>query len=155
MTSERKPGKGGSPPEEVELDIPTPSATPSEDAPVVVVVDDDAAIRTMLVKALGSTYTVYEARDGQEAFGILSLIPPPSAIVCDVMMPKLDGLGLMKLLRKDQVLRRVPVLLLTAKDSPMDVVSGINVGARHYVTKPFKLADVVTKVTAMTKGGKG
>src|SRR5258708_27760987 len=103
---------------------------PSDDAPVVAVIDDDAAIRAMLVQALGSTYTVYEAADGEQALAMLTAIPPPDAIVCDVMMPRLDGLALIKILRKDQVLRRVPVLLLTPKDVALDVVSGINVGAR-------------------------
>jgi CheY-like chemotaxis protein len=156
MPGEQRPGKSGdAPEEEIELDVPTPSATPRENAPVVVVIDDDAAIRAMLVKALGLTYTVYEASDGQEALALLGAIPAPDAIVCDVMMPRLDGLGLIKIMRKDQSLRRIPILLLTAKDRPLDVVSGINVGARHYVTKPFKIADVVAKVAAMTKGGSG
>jgi DNA-binding response OmpR family regulator len=138
--------------DEVDLDVPAPSTMPSENAPVVVVIDDDADIRAMLVKALGSTYTVYEAADGLEARAMLATIPAPDALVCDVMMPRLDGLSLVKGLRDDPVLRRVPVLMLTAKDSPLDVVSGINVGARHYVTKPFKVADVVAKIGAMTKG---
>jgi len=60
-----------------------------------------------------------------------------------------------ELVDQDQALRHVPVLLLTAKDGPLDVVSGINVGARHYITKPFKVANVVAKVAAMVKGGKG
>jgi two-component system OmpR family response regulator len=54
-------------------------------------------------------------------------------------------------LRKTPGLERVPILFLTAKDSPLDLVAGINAGARHYVTKPFKVAEVVAKVKAMTK----
>jgi DNA-binding response OmpR family regulator len=154
MGSEHKSAEDGASDEEVILDVPTPSAMPSENALVVVVVDDDPAIRAMLVKALGGTYTVYEASDGQEALATLGAIPVPDAIVSDVMMPRLDGLGLLKILRKDQALRRVPVLMLTAKDTALDVIAGINVGARHYVTKPFKVADVVAKVAAMTKAGK-
>jgi CheY-like chemotaxis protein len=137
-------------PDELELDVPTPSATPSDDAPVVVVVDDDSDIRTMLVRALSTKYTVYEAADGQQAHELLQIIPAPDALVCDVMMPRLDGLGLAKTLRKDPVLGRIPILFLTARGSPLDVVSGINAGARHYVTKPFKIADVLAKVAQMT-----
>jgi DNA-binding response OmpR family regulator len=135
---------------EIDLDVPTPSASPREDAAVVVVVDDDSDIRAMLVRALGMTYTVYEARDGLEAQELLSLIPTPDALVCDVMMPRLDGIGLAKALRKDPTLQRLPILFLTAKGSALDVVNGINAGARHYVTKPFKIADVLAKVAAMT-----
>ena len=136
--------------DEVELDLPNPSVMPSEGAKVVLVADDDADIRAMLVRALGMTYTVYEARDGEEALQILHAIPLPDAFVCDVMMPKLDGLGLVKALRKEPSLSRMPVLFLTAKGGPLDVVQGINAGARHYVTKPFKIADVLAKVASMT-----
>lgn len=115
------------------------------------VVDDDPDIRAMLVKALGMTYTVYEARDGEEARGLLTTLPPPDALVCDIMMPRLDGLALAKILRKTPGFDRLPILFLTAKDSPLDLVAGINAGARHYVTKPFKVAEVVAKVKAMTR----
>ncbi|MGD0678963.1 MAG: response regulator [Polyangiaceae bacterium] len=138
----------------IEIDLPTPSASAGDDVPVVVVVDDDADIRTMLVRALGTKYTVYEARDGLEARELLQLIPAPDAIVCDVMMPRLDGLGLVKLLRKDSTLQRVPVLFLTARGSATDVISGINAGARHYVTKPFKIAEVLAKIATMTGANK-
>jgi DNA-binding response OmpR family regulator len=104
----------------------------------------------MLIHTLGRTYTIYEARDGQEAKEILDAIPTPDGIVCDVMMPRLDGVELAKLLRRDKVLQRIPILFLTAKGSTMDVIAGINAGARHYVTKPFKISEVVAKVTAMT-----
>jgi CheY-like chemotaxis protein len=134
----------------IELDVPSPVASPGDDARVVVVVDDDADIRAMLVRALGTQYTVYEARDGLEARGLLELIPAPDAIVCDIMMPRMDGLELAKNLRKDTSLQRVPILFLTARGSALDVISGINAGARHYVTKPFKIADVLAKVGAMT-----
>jgi CheY-like chemotaxis protein len=136
--------------DELELDVPTPSAAPSDDAPVVVVVDDDSDIRAMLVRALGAKYTVFEAADGLQAHELLQTIAVPDALVCDVMMPRLDGLGLAKMLRKDPVLGRIPILFLTARGSPLDVVSGINAGARHYVTKPFKIAEVLAKVAQMT-----
>jgi DNA-binding response OmpR family regulator len=67
------------------------------------------------------------------------------------MMPRLDGVSLAKILRKTTRLARMPILFLTAKGSAVDVVAGINAGARHYVTKPFKVSDVVAKVTSMTR----
>jgi CheY-like chemotaxis protein len=128
-----------------------PAAKPSPNAPVVLVVDDDRDIRTMLVRALGTTYTVYEAADGEAALGLLAQLPAPDAIVCDVMMPRLDGLSFAKALRKTPGLSKVPILFLTAKQAPLDVIAGINAGARHYVTKPFQVADVVAKVNSMTR----
>jgi len=130
---------------------PRPSVTPRADAPVLFVVDDDPDIRAMLVKALGTDFTIYEARDGEEARSLFDALPPPQGLVCDVMMPRLDGLGLAKLLRKSPALERLPILFLTAKGAPLDLVAGINAGARHYVTKPFKVADVVAKVKSMTR----
>jgi DNA-binding response OmpR family regulator len=114
-------------------------------------VEDDPAIRALLVKALGMTFTVYEAGDGEEACMLFGAIPPPAALVCDIMMPKLGGLGLATVLRKSPELYRMPILFLTAKDAPRDVVAGINVGARHYVTKPFKIADILTRVKGMVQ----
>jgi DNA-binding response OmpR family regulator len=131
--------------------LPNPSAKPSEGAQVLVVVDDDPDIRAMLVKALGLTYTIYEARDGEEARQLLEALPVADGLVCDIMMPRLDGLSLAKVLRKTTKLARLPILFLTAKGSPVDVITGINAGARHYVTKPFKVAEVVAKVKSMTK----
>jgi DNA-binding response OmpR family regulator len=130
---------------------PRPSVTPRADAPVIFVVDDDPDIRAMLVKALGGDFTIYEARDGEEARGLFEALPSPQGLVCDVMMPRLDGLELAKLLKKKPGLERMPILFLTAKGAPLDLVAGINAGARHYVTKPFKVADVVAKVKAMTR----
>jgi DNA-binding response OmpR family regulator len=137
--------------ESVELDVvPAPSASAGDSAPVVMVIDDDPEIRGLLVRALGVTHTVYEAGDGKEAWAMLGAMPAPDAIVCDIMMPGLDGLTLAQHLRKDPALKRVPLLFLTARSAPLDVIAGINVGARHYVTKPFKVSDLVAKVTAMT-----
>jgi DNA-binding response OmpR family regulator len=130
---------------------PRPAVTPRAEAPVLFVVDDDPDIRAMLVKALGTDFTIYEARDGEEARGLFEALPPPKGLVCDVMMPRLDGLGLAKILKKNPALDRLPILFLTAKGAPLDLVAGINAGARHYVTKPFKVADVVAKVKSMTR----
>jgi DNA-binding response OmpR family regulator len=154
MPQEKKPGGDD---EEVEVDLdlaPTPTVSPGDQAPTLLIVDDDEDIRTMLKLALGKTYTIYEAADGQHAKDILDIIPTPDGIVCDVMMPRMDGVELAKLLRKDRVLQRIPILFLTAKGGAMDVIAGINAGARHYVTKPFKVADVVAKVASMTGRGK-
>jgi DNA-binding response OmpR family regulator len=152
MPSKSSGGPPNLPDREIELSVaPTPAVSPRDDAPVILVVDDDPDIRTMLLHALGKTYTIYTAGDGQEAKDVLDAIPAPDAIVCDVMMPRLDGVALAKSLRKDKDLQRVPILFLTAKDGAMDVVAGINAGARHYVTKPFKIAEVVSKVALMTK----
>jgi CheY-like chemotaxis protein len=115
-------------------------------APVVLVVEDDASIRAMTVRALGLTYTVYEADDGLAALDLLAQIPPPACIVSDWMMPRVDGLELAKKVRADKNLKWTPLILLTAKNHPLDVVQGINAGARHYLPKPFKMKELLDKV---------
>jgi len=128
---------------------PPPVAQPSTDARVVMVIDDDDAIRAMVAKVLGLTYTVFVASDGQEAAQLLERIPHPDAIVCDVAMPRMDGLALAKRLRADPKLRRIPIIFLTARDRFEDVVEGINAGARHYLKKPVKLKELIDKVASV------
>lgn len=125
---------------------PPPIAQPSADAKVVLVIEDDAEIRFMVSRALGRIYTVYQANDGQEAAELLEKIPNPDAVVCDIMMPRLDGLALAKRMRADARLSKIPIVFLTARDRFQDVVEGINVGARHYLKKPVKLTELMEKV---------
>ena len=121
----------------------------STGARVVLVVEDDASIRAMIVRALGLSYTVFEADDGQTALEILAQIPPPACIVSDWMMPRVDGVELAKRVRADKNLKWSPVVLLTAKNHPLDVVQGINAGARHYLAKPFKMKELLEKVASV------
>jgi CheY-like chemotaxis protein len=136
--------------EDAEFDVPVPSSMPAPSAPVVVVVDDEPAVRATLVRALGDLCTVYEAANGLEARELLRLIAPPHALICDVSLPGMDGIELAKSLRNDPRTWKIPILFLSGRCSTADVVRGINAGARHYVTKPFDLADLISKVSAMT-----
>jgi DNA-binding response OmpR family regulator len=125
---------------------PVPSADPGPSAKVVMVVEDDAAIREMLVRSLGLEYRVYEAHDGQMALDMLNEMKEPDLMLLDVMMPNMDGHELASKLKAEKRFKTVPIVFLTGLDSPKDVVKGINVGARHYVTKPFKIQDLLGKV---------
>lgn len=134
--------------------IPVAAPTPAsvhrdKHARVVMVVEDDESIRAMIVRALGMSYTVYEADDGQTALEILAKISPPDCIISDWMMPRVDGLTLAKQVRADKNLKWTPFLLLTAKNHPLDVVQGINAGARHYLAKPFKMRELLEKVAGV------
>jgi DNA-binding response OmpR family regulator len=113
------------------------------------VVEDDPAIREMLVRSLGANYRVYQACDGQEAMEALPVIEPPDLIVVDVMMPRMDGLTLARTLKGEHRTKAIPIVFLTGLDSAKDVVQGINAGARHYLTKPFKIQDLMSKVSKL------
>jgi DNA-binding response OmpR family regulator len=113
---------------------------------VVLVVDDDGVTRTLIKAALGTAYEVHAAADAVEAEALLDKMPTPDLVVCDVMMPKVDGFRFVQSMKVRAGFEKIPVMFLTAKTHPLDVVRGINAGARHYVTKPFKIEELVAKV---------
>jgi DNA-binding response OmpR family regulator len=117
------------------------------------VVEDDPAIREMLVRSLSVHYRVYEACDGQEALDNLDRIEPLDLLVVDVMMPRVDGLSLVRTLKSQGKTKTIPIIFLTGLDSAKDVVQGINAGARQYLTKPFKIQDLLARVAKLI--GKG
>jgi DNA-binding response OmpR family regulator len=115
------------------------------------VVEDDQSIREMIARALSRKYQIIEAKDGMHASELLAQMPPPSLIICDVMMPRVDGFTLVRLLKNDADLKSVPILFLTARGTPGDVTQGITLGARHYMTKPFKLPELIERVEKLVK----
>jgi DNA-binding response OmpR family regulator len=125
---------------------PRAAASPGPTAPVILVVEDDAALRWMLVRMLGTKYTVFVAADGREALDLLAQIPTVDGIVLDVMLPRLDGLVVGRRVKADHRMARVPILYLSAKNGALDIVAGINAGARHYITKPFLMADLLARL---------
>jgi DNA-binding response OmpR family regulator len=112
----------------------------------VLVVDDDQSIRELVAKALSFRYDVVVAADGLAASEVLGKDPLPDLMVCDVMMPKIDGFSLAKLVRAKKELAKLPIIFLTAKTAPAAVVEGISLGAKHYLQKPFAIRDLLEKV---------
>jgi DNA-binding response OmpR family regulator len=107
--------------------------------------EDDDSIALMLQKILEQRYEVHRARSGKE---VLELAPKvlPNLFILDVMMPAPDGYATAQRLRAIPELKQVSIIFLTAKGGAMDVVKGIQAGARFYVTKPFKMDDLLAKV---------
>ena len=114
--------------------------------PKILVVEDDADLLHMIKTMLQTIGEITLAKDGQEALDLLKNGFRPDVIVTDLMMPRMDGLTLAKTLKNDPNIGNIPLVMLTAKSGPMDMITGINAGARHYVTKPFKAADLIDKV---------
>ena len=110
------------------------------------IAEDDPAIATMLQKVLSQHYDVAVAHDGKQAILLASQPPRPALLMLDIMMPGLDGLGVAAEVKKHPELKSVPIIFLTAKTGATDVIKGIQSGARHYITKPFKIDDVLSKV---------
>ena len=115
---------------------------------LVLVVDDDPSVRTLVAKALQTQgYEVAEAKDGLAASELLgTMARNPDLMICDVMMPTIDGFSLARLVKSRKELRSMPIIFLTAKAQAADVKIGISLGARHYVQKPFSIKDLLDKV---------
>jgi CheY-like chemotaxis protein len=115
---------------------------------LVFVVDDDASVRTLVTKALQTKgYEVVEAADGMIASEMLGRMKQmPDLMICDVMMPTVDGFSLARMIKGHKELRSIPLIFLTAKTQAADLMTGISLGARHYVQKPFSVVDLLDKV---------
>lgn len=124
---------------------PVEAAKPSVPRPLILVVEDDDALRKMVARVLTELGEVREARDGLEALALIANDPLPHLVVTDVMMPNLDGLELARRLKADRRTARIPIVMLTAKQGPRDLIDGVNAGARIYVTKPFKVDELKAK----------
>jgi DNA-binding response OmpR family regulator len=124
----------------------SPSGT--ERKKLVLVVDDDPTVRKMIARALEArSYEVREAGDGLAASELLGQMGRlPDLLICDVMMPLFDGFSLARLVKNRPELHTMPIIFLTAKAQPSDVATGISLGARYYVQKPFSVKDLLEKV---------
>lgn len=109
----------------------------------VVIAEDDTDLAAFLRVALESSgYVVYVAGDGEAACElVLSVLP--DLVFLDVMMPKLDGFDVLRVLKSRSQTRDIPVVLLTAKNSDQDVWRGWESGASYYLTKPFDIDELL------------
>lgn len=112
----------------------------------VMVVDDDAAMRAKLRAELEPFYDVVEAKDGMEAVEMTAKIQPPAMIVTDVVMPRVDGFTLAKILRGNPVMKRVPIMFVSSRNSPQDVTQALVLGACHYFPKTTAVTEIVAKI---------
>jgi DNA-binding response OmpR family regulator len=117
--------------------------------PVVLAADDDEDILELIAFRLErSGYTVLQARDGQEALELARTSLPDLAVL-DVMMPKIDGFELTRLLREDDATNRMPIILLTARAQEADIQRGFDAGADDYIRKPFSPQELRARVQAI------
>jgi DNA-binding response OmpR family regulator len=130
---------------------PLPPGAVKPNRPRVLIVEDDEDLLRMMYRLLSGLADVAMAADGEHAMQILQSGPPPQLLITDWMMPRKDGITLVKELKAHEKLKHIPVVLLTAKSAPRDVIAGINSGARHYLTKPFKPDDLIAKVKKVLK----
>lgn len=112
----------------------------------VLLVDDDKQILNSLRVYLElENYEVYTASNGQEALDKVTE-HKPEILVLDIMMPEMDGFEVLEKIKGDDDLSAIPVIMLTAKGQPVDVLKGYKMGASSYMTKPFNLNELVENI---------
>jgi DNA-binding response OmpR family regulator len=115
----------------------------------VLVVDDDPVVRRMLQLSFESEgFKVLTAGDGLEGLEQIRS-GHPDVVVLDIMMPKLDGMKVLRELNDDDELKGTPVILLSAKATSLDIELGLKAGAADYVTKPCDPIDLIDRVRSL------
>jgi DNA-binding response OmpR family regulator len=115
-------------------------------ARTILVVDDETTLRETLVEALEAEgFRVVSAADGREAL-VRFRAERPDLILLDLMLPELSGIEVCRIIRAES---GVPIVMLTAKDSELDKVVGLELGADDYVTKPFSLRELSARIRAL------
>ncbi len=111
----------------------------------VLVADDNADMREYVRRLLAKHYTVQAVADGAEALAA-ALAGPPDLVLTDVMMPELDGVGLLKALREEPGTRSIPVIMLSARAGTEARIEGLQAGADDYLIKPFTARELLARV---------
>ncbi len=118
---------------------------------MIFIVEDDDNIRELESYALkNSGYEVAEFSDGKALLSECAE-KSPELIILDIMLPGADGLTLLKQLKESRETKEIPVIFITAKTGEMDMVKGLDVGADDYITKPFGVMQLVSRVKALLR----
>lgn len=131
------------------LSAPAAGSEQSRDGPRprVLVADDNADMRRYLVHLLAGRYRIETAADGEAALAA-SRQEKPDLVLTDVMMPRLDGFGLLRELRADPLTRDIPVIMLSARAGEDSRIEGMEAGADDYLIKPFSARELLARVGA-------
>jgi DNA-binding response OmpR family regulator len=117
---------------------------------ILIVEDEKKLAQTLRRGLIEERYTVDNAYDGEEALEKLD-INEYDLVILDLMIPKVDGITVLKTIRKTNV--NTPVIILTAKSSSEDKISGLDAGADDYLTKPFAYAELTARIRALLRRG--
>ena len=119
--------------------------------PKIFIVEDDENIREIVIYALGSAgFAAGGFENGEEFFAAIET-GLPSLVLLDIMLPEDDGLAILKRLRNTSKTKQLPVIMLTAKNSEYDKVKGLDMGADDYISKPFGVMELISRVNAVLR----
>lgn len=118
---------------------------------MVIYVEDDKNLRELTIYALKQAGIDALGCTDDIAFRKACLQRIPDAILLDVMLPDVDGVSILRRIRRDPQLRNVPVMMLTAKDTELDTVEALDAGADDYLSKPFGMMEMVSRTRALLR----
>ncbi len=121
----------------------------------IVIVEDDESIRMLLEVALSSNgYKTYGFDNAKSALESMSA-EPPRVVIMDIMMDGMSGIEAARVMRASKQLREIPIIMLTAKDTELDKIIGLDSGADDYMTKPFSVLELCARVRAQLRRSGG
>lgn len=123
-------------------------------AKVLIVEDEETLARNLSEKLKGEGFNALTAKDGEEGLEKIRG-EHPDLIVLDIMLPKLDGLSLCRIVRRDPATSHIPIIMLTARGTEVDKIVGLESGADDYVVKPFGLGEFLARVRAVMRRAPG
>lgn len=138
------------PPSPIPKNPADPIPFPDSEGPLLLVIDDNPDIRAYLHAVLREEYQVLEAANGQD--GLRKAIAHlPDLVICDLMMPGLDGFSFCKMLKSNPATDHIPVIMLTALASQESKIEGLDLGADDYLTKPFHVQEIRSRINNLIK----
>lgn len=117
----------------------------------IYIVEDDKNIREIEMFALKNSGYVVEEFENAKSFFSRAVEKVPDLVLLDIMLPDMDGLEIVKKLRSRPDTVRVPIILVTAKTTELDKVKGLDIGADDYLTKPFGVMELISRVKALLR----
>ncbi|MAS36246.1 MAG: DNA-binding response regulator [Anaerolineaceae bacterium] len=123
-------------------------------AKVVIVEDEATLVRNLAAKLQDDGFKVVTAMDGEDGLDKIRS-EHPDLIILDIMLPRLDGLSICRIVRHDTAMAHIPIIMLTARGTEVDKIVGLESGADDYIVKPFSLGEFLARVRAVMRRAPG
>ena len=121
---------------------------------IVVVEDESTLLDTLVYNLKEEGYDVFSTDNGEDGLALIRA-ETPDLVVLDIMLPRLDGLSVCRIVRKDASIQHIPIIMLTARGTEVDKIVGLESGADDYITKPFGLGEFLARVRAVMRRAPG
>lgn len=120
---------------------------------ILIIEDDKNIVELLKFNLEKSEFKVEYSYDGLEGLNML-IVGSYDLVILDLMLPSMDGVNICKNIRKNEALKNLPIIMLTAKSTEDDILMGLEIGADDYITKPFSIKELVSRVKALLRRSK-